>query len=184
MTVPRRVLLGAALALASVRATAIDKPQPRSVPGGVALLDLGAATQAPRATYNGLPLLVIGDAAQWTAVLGIALSAKPGISHISVQRAGAAAVSQPFVIEAFRYAEQRLTVPSGKVDLSKTDLERYERERAHLNQLAATFSDVAPATLRLRQPTPGPRSSSFGLRRIFNGQARAIRTAAWISQQP
>ena len=26
--------------------------------------------------------------------------------------------------------------------------------------------------MRLRQPTPGPRSSSFGLRRIFNGQAR------------
>jgi murein DD-endopeptidase MepM/ murein hydrolase activator NlpD len=38
--------------------------------------------------------------------------------------------------------------------------------------VAATLSDAVPASLRLRQPAPGPRSSSFGLRRIFNGQSR------------
>ena len=38
--------------------------------------------------------------------------------------------------------------------------------------MAATHSDASPATLRMLQPTPGPRSSSFGLRRVFNGQAR------------
>ena len=174
MTVQRRAVLIAALAVASARARAlsIDKPQARRVPGGVALLDLGSAALAPQATFNGLPLLVIGNATQWTAVVGIPLSAKPGTSHISVQRGGGASVSLPFVIDAYRYAEQRLTVPRGKVDLAKGDLERYERECVHLNQVAATFSDVAPATLRLRQPTPGPRSSSFGLRRFFNGQAR------------
>jgi len=56
--------------------------------------------------------------------------------------------------------------------LSKEDLERYERERAHLARVSATHSDAPPATLRLRQPVPGVRSSSFGLRRVFNGQSR------------
>lgn len=32
--------------------------------------------------------------------------------------------------------------------------------------------DVVPSSLRLRQPTAGRGSSSFGLRRIFNGQPR------------
>jgi murein DD-endopeptidase MepM/ murein hydrolase activator NlpD len=35
-----------------------------------------------------------------------------------------------------------------------------------------TFTEEPPATLRLEQPVPGPRSSSFGLRRVFNGQSR------------
>lgn len=174
---PRRAVLRMALAAAgglmAGRAAAIDRPQPRSVPGGVALLDLGAANEPPRVMFGNVPVLVIGEAARWTAVVGIALSAKPGASRIVVQREGTADTHLHFMIEAFRYAEQRLSVPPGKVDLSKADLERYERERLHLGQVMATFSDVPPASLRLRQPTAGSRSSSFGLRRFFNGQARS-----------
>ena len=36
----------------------------------------------------------------------------------------------------------------------------------------AGFAADPPATLRLAQPVPGPRSSSFGLRRVFNGESR------------
>ena len=38
--------------------------------------------------------------------------------------------------------------------------------------VAATFSDVVPSALLMRQPATGQRSSSFGLRRVFNGQSR------------
>jgi murein DD-endopeptidase MepM/ murein hydrolase activator NlpD len=72
-----------------------------------------------------------------------------------------------------RYAEQRLKVAPAQVDLSAEDLARYERERAHLAGVIATFSEEVPATLRMRQPVPGTRSSSFGLRRVFNDQARS-----------
>jgi murein DD-endopeptidase MepM/ murein hydrolase activator NlpD len=58
------------------------------------------------------------------------------------------------------------------VDLSPEDLARYERERTHLASVTATRSDELPAELRMLQPVVGPRSSSFGLQRIFNGQAR------------
>ena len=36
----------------------------------------------------------------------------------------------------------------------------------------ATFTDALPADLKMAVPVPGRRSSSFGLRRVFNGQSR------------
>lgn len=162
-----------ACGLACVRAFAIELPQQHKVPGGVALVALGPSAQAPKARYNGTPVVVVGDPARWTAVVGIALSAKPGAASILVDGpADAAPQRVGFVIARATYAEQRLRVAPGQVDLSKEDLERYERERIHLAQVAATFTDTTPATFHFLQPTAGPRSSSFGLRRVFNGQAR------------
>ena len=151
---------------------AIELPQQRSVPGGVAILDLGAAAQRPQAHFDGVPVLVVGDVKQWRAVVGIALAAKPGTKRLTVQQAGEAATQLPFVVEPMQYAEQRLKVPPGKVDLSKADLARYEKERVHLAQVAATVSQTVPNSLRMLAPTQGQRSSSFGLRRVFNGQSR------------
>lgn len=151
---------------------ATPSPQQRLAPGGVARIALGTSEQAPSASFNGVPVLVVKDGAQWSAVVGIALSAKPGPAAIDVQRAGAAPARIAFTIQPYRYKEQRLTVAPGQVDLSKEDLARYERERTHLAQVGATRSDNQPTTLTMLQPTPGPRSSSFGLRRVFNGQSR------------
>jgi murein DD-endopeptidase MepM/ murein hydrolase activator NlpD len=36
----------------------------------------------------------------------------------------------------------------------------------------ASFSPAVPGQLQMQVPVPGRRSSSFGLRRVFNGQAR------------
>jgi murein DD-endopeptidase MepM/ murein hydrolase activator NlpD len=167
-----RSVLAVAGCLVALGAGAVDLPQHRSVPGGVAVLDLGASSEPPQASLADVPVLVVGDTSRWTAVVGIALDARPGTAHVTVRRAGTADVRQAFVIDPVRYAEQKLSVPPGKVDLSKKDLARYERERAHLAGVAATVSEATPTTLHLRQPTNGSRSSSFGLRRVFNGQAR------------
>ena len=147
-------------------------PTERIVPGGVATLRLGASAQRPAATFDGVPVLVVGDASGWTAVVGIALGASPGEADLFVTQAGAAATPMHFAIAPARYAEQRLKVAPGQVDLSGNDLARYERERLHMARVTATLSDDAPATLRMIQPAPGRRSGSFGLRRVFNGQAR------------
>ena len=167
-----RTALFAAGCLAAAHAAALDLPQHRSVPGGVAIVDLGAAAEPPRVTLDDVPVLVVGDPQRWTAVVGIALAAQPGVRHVAVRRPDQPEARLPVVIEPVRYAEQRLRVAPGKVDLSAEDLARYERERAHLAEVVATRSDSVPTSLRFLQPTAGQRSSSFGLRRIFNGQPR------------
>jgi len=164
------LLAAPAWARAAAPAGALLLPREHAVPGGVALIDLGSAETRPNATYNGVPVLVLREGARWIAVVGIALAAKPGPATLLVVAPGAA--PRRFTIQPFRYAEQKLNVKPGQVDLSKEDLERYERERAHLAQIAATRSETPPETLRLLQPVPGVRSSSFGLRRVFNGQSR------------
>lgn len=148
-------------------------PRASQVPGGVAWLPLGPAPQRPLAFAGELPLLVLGDAAGWTALLGIALSAPPGEANITVQAADGSRRDIAYTIAAKRYSEQHLKVEPRTVDLSPEDLARYERERAHQDLVMATFSEPLPqGPLRMRVPVPGRRSSSFGLRRVFNGQPR------------
>jgi biotin carboxyl carrier protein len=158
-------------ALRPAPAGAAALPPERPAPGGIALVALPDGPSAPAATFGGVPVLVIGDGTHWTAVVGLALATRPGRATLVVQRPGSAPASLGFDVRPYRYAEQRLTVAPGQVDLSKADLARYERERVHLAEVLATRSDTMPE-LRLRAPTDGPRSSSFGLRRVFNGQAR------------
>ena len=181
-----RALLALTAGVFAADTAAVTLPQARSVPGGIVLLDLGASSVAPEVRVGAgaaanaddpaagtVPVLVVGEPARWTAVVGIALDARPGTGQVTIRRPGAADVRQAFTIDAARYGEQKLKVAPAKVDLSPADRERFERERAHLAEVAATLSDSAPASLRLRQPTEGSRSSSFGLRRIFNGQPRS-----------
>jgi murein DD-endopeptidase MepM/ murein hydrolase activator NlpD len=155
-------------------------PAASAVPGGVARLSLGPAPQRPQAfvVQGGaeVPLLVVGDVIEWTAIVGIALSAPPGEARIAVRAPDGGVRDIAYSVAPKRYAEQHLKVAPRTVDLSPEDLARFERERAHQQAVIATFTELPSAQpahgWRMRVPTPGRRSSSFGLRRVFNGQAR------------
>lgn len=172
----RRTALQTALcALASPFAAQAASPElwPRDarVPGGVARLSLGPAAQRPKVLAGGLPVLVTGDMIEWTAVVGIPLSAAVGRHHVQLD-AGKGPQSLEYTVRDKRYAQQQLKVSPKTVDLSPEDLARHERERAHQQQVMALFTAPASDDLRMRVPVPGRRSSSFGLRRVFNGQSR------------
>lgn len=167
-----------ALAAASTNKTdPVTSVWPRAsvVPGGVARINLGPATTRPTAHLDEVPLLVVGDAAGWTALVGIALSTTPGPARIAVQGDSGGPRTVDFTVAPKLYPTQKLTVAPGKVDLSSDDEARYERERAHMANVLATFTEPLPhpAMLRMAAPVAGRRSSSFGLRRVFNGQARS-----------
>ena len=151
-------------------------PEALAVPGGVALVDLGPArTARPEATYGSRPVLVRQRGPKWVAVVGIGLGADPRQAQaLAVKDSEGRERRVAFSLKGKQYTEQRLTVAPRHVELSKEDLARYERERTHLAETLRHFAaGREPATLRLVMPTSGPRSSSFGLRRVFNGQPRA-----------
>lgn len=181
----RHVLLASLSLLASqpalaARAQKSTSPQDQwpissAVPGGIARVDLGPAALRPAAHWDDLPLLVLGDTQRWTALVGIALSTTPGPARITVQVDGNSNPRQlDFTVAPKLYPVQKLKVAPGKVDLSDADESRYARERAHMATVLATFTEPLPhpTQLRMAAPVAGRRSSSFGLRRVFNGQAR------------
>ena len=178
--IPRRTALLAGLSsllTASwqlARASSDVWPQALAVPGGVVRLPLGPSAERPEAFSGDIPLKVIGDPIAWTALVGIALSAKPGEAQITVREPDGSLRSVSYTIAPKRYEEQRLKVAPGQVDLSPEDLVRYQRERQRAQEIAATFSEPLNDTfdLRMQVPVAGRRSSSFGLRRVFNGQSR------------
>jgi len=114
----------------------------------------------------------------WTAWWA-SRSVQAGTDHIVVHSRRCGDVRRPFVVDPVRYAEQRLTVrrarsicPNGISSATSGSARiwpRWPRPERHPPRHAAAA-----------QPTAGTRSSSFGLRRIFNGQPRS-RTAAWTS---
>lgn len=166
----RRQVLAAALGVCALPAQAQSFAQ--NVPGGVVTVDLGPAEQRPAAYLDDVPLLVRGGPPSWQALLGLSLATPPGPVEIRLNQDGRER-KLSVTVKPKRYAEQRLKVPPRQVDLSSADRARHEREREHLLKVIATFSSEPTGSLRMQAPTAGRQSSSFGLRRIFNGQARS-----------
>jgi murein DD-endopeptidase MepM/ murein hydrolase activator NlpD len=165
--------LCALLGFAATSTAAVNPPRVSSVPGGVVTFKLpGSAEQRPTVTYDGAPVMVVRDGAAWLAVVGISLDTEPGEQRIEVQQPGRDARKISFKVLPKQYRTQKLKVAPGQVNLSAEDEARVKTEQEKTRAAMAIFSSDAPATLRLQPPVAGPRSSSFGLRRVFNGESR------------
>jgi len=142
----------------------LNKP----VPGGVAAVDLGTSAQAPKASYQGKPVLVVKEQNNWLAIVGVPLTVKPGAQSIS---SGGRTLS--FTVGQKKYPEQRITLKNTQqVNPDPENLKRIERELAEQIAAYRTFSPNTPSNLLLDKPVNGPLSSKFGVRRFFNGEER------------
>jgi murein DD-endopeptidase MepM/ murein hydrolase activator NlpD len=147
-------------------------PHESAVPGGIKILKLDVHSHSmPYVDVDGQRALVVQGDSGWTAIIGIPLSAPLAPRQVIV-RSGEARQELQFAISDKQYASQSLKVAPGQVNLSKADLERVSREKAIIEHAMSRWTDEQPETLRMPQPIPGVRSSSFGMRRIFNGESR------------
>ena len=124
-------------------------------------------------------LMVLPDGARWLAVVGIPPGYEPRAPGLC-RRARAAGRSA-----------SRSTSPTGSTTSRSSrwrrarwtcrseNLERVERRNGSA-ALTAIYGPPAE-TLRLVQPVPGERSSSYGLRRFFNDQPRSPHTGMDIA---
>lgn len=179
MTNYRLLLACAAVALLGQLPAARAEPAPTiapraaTVPGGVALIPIaGPRDEEPLVTFEGKRVAVIKQSEGWVAVVGLGLSLAPGAYSVSVEQPGANPRAVEFKLTDKQYRTQTLKVAPGQVNLSAEDEARVAQEQEKVKAALALFSPEAPATLRLTAPVSGPRSSSFGLRRVFNGESR------------
>ena len=161
---------------------ALELPQSSLVPGGILVLPVeGGADSPPVVTFDGKRAMVLRKDNRWIAIVGISLAVPPGHASVQVRSGTAPATAVDFEVVDKKYVTQALTVAPGKVDLSKKDLARVNREQPKIRATLSTFSPDPPATLRLSQPIPGIRSSSYGLRRVFNNEPRNPHTGMDIA---
>jgi len=156
-------------------------PENTPVPGGVAVIDLGTASQPPPTARRGeQSLAVVEDSGRWFALFGIPLDTVPGETEISIFSGSTApgtkypggATVRNVAVRGKAYPEQRLTIKDKrKVDPDPDDLARIAREREITDAIKRHFRADMPHT-DFSLPASGPLSSRFGLRRIFNGQPR------------
>jgi murein DD-endopeptidase MepM/ murein hydrolase activator NlpD len=147
-------------------------PHESAVPGGIKILKLDIHSNSmPYVDVDGHRALVVQDGSGWIAVIGIPLSAALAPRQVIVH-SGDVRQEVQFSIGDKQYASQSLKVAPGQVNLSKADLERVNHEKSIIEHAMSRWSDEQPETLHMPQPVPGVRSSSFGMRRIFNGESR------------
>lgn len=163
-----------ALLLAPTLAAAL--PKALSVPGGVALIPLGARVNgapAPQAWFGDQPVFVTTDQDRWLAVVGIALDVPPSTQTLRV-RDQTGEKTLDFEISAKRYPEQRIRLKdSGKVQLAPDDEARALGEIETIRTLKRHWRETDRTESDFIRPVTGRLSSRFGLRRVFNGEPRA-----------
>jgi murein DD-endopeptidase MepM/ murein hydrolase activator NlpD len=160
------------LCLAPALAMSYVLPRESAVPGGVKIIRLDTQGSAmPYVDVDGHRAMVIKDGASWVAVIGIPLSAPLTMQQVVIHSNDARQEIE-FTVGDKLYASQSLKVAPAQVNLSRADLDRVSRERVIIDHAMSRWTDEQPQTLRMEQPVPGVRSSSFGMRRIFNGESR------------
>lgn len=138
-----------------------------AVRGGIEIVPLPAGTTS--AEYDGRPVLVVSEPER-VALVGIPLDAKLGTHHLQTADGRKLA----FEVSDKAYPEQRLTIANPKmVNPPKADLERIARETKLMRAQYERFSAISVAPFPLTRPADGPVSSTFGLKRVLNGEPRS-----------
>ncbi|OED38304.1 hypothetical protein AB833_20340 [Chromatiales bacterium (ex Bugula neritina AB1)] len=148
-------------------------PLTQPTPGGVVILNLGKPDSAkPKAQFNDIPVAVLETNAGWHAVVGIPLSTKPGQHQLDIVHDDGSTEAKTFQIETKSYPEQHLTIKNKrKVNPNEEDMLRIRQDRTDIAN-AKRYRHPVVLSTRLDLPVEGIRSSSFGSRRILNGQPR------------
>lgn len=172
MNMPLTRLICTALLVLATLPAAHALPREDAVPGGIALVRLGQAAEAPRAWFQDKRVAVLRDRQGWVALVGLPLSLEPGTHELRVVANGAEE-AKPLRVADRHYAVQRFTVPDKrKVEPLPEDELRIAREQQRIGEIKAVFRDEPDPDLAFRLPAQGKLTGNFGLRRIINGLER------------
>ena len=158
--------------LFSLSALAIDLPEHQPTPGGVAIVELGAArgSEAPHILRGKKRVAVVRHEGLWKAIVGIPLSAKTGAAKLTQKGTD---TRFAYTVEDKSYPEQRLIIKNkNKVNPNTDSQARIKSERTLKWRAKNHFRNIAEPDFSMQLPVKGPYSSRFGLKRFFNDQPR------------
>ena len=167
---------------ASPRPLVISHAARALVPGEAVLLTFKAAAgplTAVRGTAFGQPFSAYPGASAdtWHALVGIDLSVKPGRATIDADARLASgtplAASLPLKVGSKTFATRRLSVAPEFVTPPPAEQARIERERLLLNRVLSAISPRQLWEDGFGRPVDGEVISVFGVRSVFNNEARA-----------
>ncbi|NKB37999.1 MAG: peptidoglycan DD-metalloendopeptidase family protein [Gammaproteobacteria bacterium] len=142
-----------------------------AVPGGIArvLID---TDERPRAFYKDKLVLILGQAGNWEAVVGIDLAAEAGTHKLKIETP-ASSYYLNFEVQGKKYESQHITIKDKrKVNPGNLDMQRIARDQRDILEAKSSWTEQRQPSLELQLPLAGRLSSPFGLRRFFNNQAR------------
>lgn len=156
-------------------------PEHSPWPGGIGILHFPGESK-PEVIVDGKAALLVRTENEWVAIIAIPLDQEAGgqlIATVTLPRSDRGSHSDNnsekhyIDIQPNNYREQHLNVDRKYVEPDPEQLERIFAERKIIDAALANVSDVPLANVSMRAPVDGSRSSSFGSRRFFNGQARS-----------
>ncbi len=171
----KALFLGVSLFIICVFSTTLFAayvPADSRVPGGVAVIELGTSNEKPLVRFNKRNIAVVKRNNQWVAILGIPLSTAPGKHFVKVTT-GKKQRTLAINVADKKYRTQHITIKNKrKVNPNATDMERITKERPIIRNALKHWQEVDDVPYKFIAPVQGKKSSSFGLKRFFNKQAR------------
>jgi len=148
-------------------------PHQSLVPGGVAIIELDNADKTPHFKFRNKPVLITHLNDRLVAIVGLALSLKPGEYFINGHWDNESALQKKFFTVTDKiYSTQHINIKDDrKVNPYASDMDRILAELKRQNRAKNHYSNKA-VDVDLLQPVAGIMTGSFGRRRIFNGQTR------------
>ena len=169
----RRILPTILVLLSATTAAAQTLPRAEPVPGGIALVPIAPSTQSePIAYFDKARAMVVRNADEWLAVVGLPLSLSPGAHELAVHQ-GADQRALRFIIEPKEYGEQRIRIKNKRmVNPNPKDMRRIGSEATEIRDAFTRWTPIATPPLSFVLPVEGRISGVFGTRRFFNDQER------------
>jgi murein DD-endopeptidase MepM/ murein hydrolase activator NlpD len=149
-------------------------PREARVPGGIALVDITHHYKpGTEVQLNAMPVKVIPMNGRFMAVVGIPLSAAAPQINLRVAPKNGKAVNLPITLQPGNYPEEHLTITdTNKVSPDAKSLQRIRRETGLIRKYLRHWQTDQIAHGPMILPVEGRHSSTFGRRRVINGQPR------------
>ena len=156
---------------ASADLTVSSLPQSSMVPGGIAIIPTGV--NAISGSYREERILLANYNENQYAIIGIPLNANLGSHQFALELVNGQRELLQFVVKDKEYVEQHITISNERqVNPNTEDMVRINRESSEMNRAFSSWNEDLTPVFAMQAPVTGVRSSSFGLKRYFNGQPR------------